>query len=231
MPIQYSPLGEFLVANLSQGPAGFMSGTPYKGPVPGIDTQLDLTNGNAYHVDSLTLNYFIRTGPGDDIIDAGFWSDQEAAGMTFQAYGSTSYQTHRDIIDGGGGSNFLIGGGGQDTFYVDGRDLGHNVWSTVADFSYLDQATVWGVNQQDFVLSWLDGQGAVGHTGLTAVFSAPGHPAVGLTLSAYTTADLSNGNLTVSFCRTQDLPGLPGSDYMSITRSPPPPQNGWSVSQ
>ena len=41
------------------------------------------------------------------------------------------------------GSNFLTGGEGQDTFYVDGRG-GANTWSTITDLISADTVRLWG---------------------------------------------------------------------------------------
>ena len=59
--------------------------------------------------------------------------------------------------------------------------------------------TLWGVTQGDFLLSWADGAGAVGATGLTLTALAAGRPEVLLTLAGFTRADLANGRLAVSF--------------------------------
>jgi Ca2+-binding RTX toxin-like protein len=38
------------------------------------------------------------------------------------------------VLDGGTGSNFLTGGTGNDTFFVDDRALGSVIWDTVNNF-------------------------------------------------------------------------------------------------
>lgn len=49
------------------------------------------------------------------------------------------------------------------------------------------------------------------------MFVAFGKPEIGLTLAGYTRADLTNGRLEIGYGHTQNLPGLPGSDYMTVT--------------
>ena len=87
-----------------------------------------------------------------------------------------------NVLDGGTGSNFLTGGSGTDTFFVDDRGPTADIWSTVNGFHAGDAATIWGVTPQDFGLTWVDGQGAAGYTGLTLHATASGKPTASLTL-------------------------------------------------
>jgi hypothetical protein len=75
---------------------------------------------------------------------------------------------------------------------------------------------VFGVNPTDFVVKTLDNQGAAGFTGLDFAFSAPGRPNANFVLAGYTTADLSNGRLSMVYGTSADLPGVPGSQYLNI---------------
>ena len=167
----------------------------YTGPVAGITGQfVDLNTDNINllaHSDSV----FLHSGSGEDAI--------QVAGGT-------------NVLDGGTGSNFLVGGTGQDNFFIDDRAPVADIWSTIVNFHAGDSATIWGVTTADFSLSWLNNQGASGYTGLTGTFSAPGQPNAIFTLAGFTSADLTNGRLSISFGRTQDLPDLPGSNYMLI---------------
>ena|ERR1700733_14043705 len=86
----------------------------------------------------------------------------------------------------------------------------------VNNFHSGDAATIWGVTPSDFDLSWVDGQGATGYTGLTLHATAAGVPTASLTLAGLTSADLTNGELTVSFGSTAASGGVPGSTYMYI---------------
>jgi hypothetical protein len=60
-----------------------------------------------------------------------------------------------------------------------------DIWSTVNGFHKGDAATIWGVTPQDFNLSWVDGQGATGFTGLTLHATASGQPTASLTFAGY----------------------------------------------
>jgi hypothetical protein len=75
---------------------------------------------------------------------------------------------------------------------------------------------VWGVNATDFKILRLDNQGAAGFKGIDLIFTAPGHIDTSFVLAGYTSADLTNGRLSQSFGTTPDLPGLPGSQYLTI---------------
>lgn len=162
---------------------------PYTGPVSGVTEEyINLTSDNI-NITATTPNWFLHSGSGEDAI-------QVSSGT--------------NVLDGGTGSNFLVGGTGQDQFYVDDRGATKDIWSTVAGFHSGDSATVWGVTPQDFSLNWVDGQGATGFTGVTLHATAADKPIASLTLSGFTTADLNNGRLNVSF-GTVD-----GNTYMNV---------------
>jgi hypothetical protein len=188
----------FDVVNETTGKVYQSVGEPYTGPVAGISNDIILITSDNINVTALSGNVFIKSGSGDD-------------GLNVAAANGNN------ILDGSTGSNFLTGGTGNDTFYVDARQLTANVWSSVVNFHAGDSATVWGVTAADFNLTWLPNEGATGFTGLTGVFVAAGNaPEAAITLAGYTEADLTNGRLTVTFGKTDDLPGLPGSNYLTI---------------
>ena len=81
----------------------------------------------------------------------------------------------RNVLDGGQGSNFLVGGSGVDTYFIDGRGgqatsvepaLG-STWGTVVGFEAGEIITLWGYDPLVSRLSWVESQGAAGHTGRT----------------------------------------------------------------
>ena len=111
---------------------------------------------------------------------------------------------------------FLTGGTGADTFFLDDRSPVADVFSTIVNFHAGDNATVFGVNQTNFKLNTLDNQGAANAKGLDFGFSAAGHANANIVLAGYSSADLSNGRLTVTYGTTPDTPGVPGSQYMNI---------------
>jgi Ca2+-binding RTX toxin-like protein len=183
-----SPLSVFDTTSQSQVAT---AGTPYSGPVAGLQNQYISTGNDSLNVTATTPGWFIHTGSGTDAI-------------------STSSGTN--VLDGGTGSNFLVGGTGADTFFVDDRAASADIWSTVVAFHQADAATIWGVTPQDFNLAWVDGQGAAGYTGLTLHATKPSAPTASLTLAGYSQADIASGRLTVQF----GTDTASGSSYMYI---------------
>lgn len=193
-------LGTFRLTDNTTGNVSLSSGDPYSGPVTGLEWQLGYDGSDNINIRSLRPNSFIHTGSGNDAIDV-------------------SPVGGNNVLDGGSGSNFLTGGQasqGKDQFYLDDRNPAAVTWSTLVNFHAGDGATVWGVTPQDFKLTWLDNQGATGYTGLTAVFEKAGVPESGLTLAGFTSADLGNGKLSMSWGATQTANGVAGSTYMHI---------------
>jgi Ca2+-binding RTX toxin-like protein len=115
------------------------------------------------------------------------------------------------VLDGSTGSNFLVGGSGDDTFFVDDRSPSADIWSTVANFHSGDAATVFGITPSGFDTSWVNSQGALGYTGLTLHVTAPNQPTASLTLVGYSTADLSNGQISTSWGTESD-----GTPYLYV---------------
>ena len=168
------------------------NGTPYSGPVAGLEWEYEYTGSDNLNVTANAPDVFIHTGSGEDAIDVS-----NAAG--------------NNVLDGSTGSNFLVGGSGDDTFFVDDRSPSADIWSTVANFHAGDAATIFGVTQSGFDTSWVDGQGATGYTGLTLHVTAPGVPTASLTLAGFSTADLSDGRISTSWGAEAD-----GTPYLYV---------------
>ncbi len=124
-------------------------------------------------------NVFIHTGSGMDAIDV-------------------SEVNGNNVIDGSTGANYLVGGTGLDTFFVDDRQP-IATWDTVVNFHANDQLTMWGINRTACVFLTADNYGAVNATGLTLFASTnDGKSWAAATLAGYTTVDLTNGRLTLA---------------------------------
>jgi serralysin len=145
---------------------------------PHLTSEFITVNQDNLSIASSGPGEYLATGSGNDAINA-----------------SGDY----DVLDGGAGSNFLVGTGQYDSFFADARSAPVDTWDTIAGFHPGDFATIWGVTPQQFALNWADGMGAPGYTGLTLIATSPGKPNVALTLSGFSTADLSNGRLSVGF--------------------------------
>jgi serralysin len=161
----------------------------YTGPVSGLQNEYINITSDSLNISVSTPNWFIHSGGGNDAIAA-------SSGI--------------NVLDGGTGSNFLTGGSGTDTFFVDDRGPTADIWSTVSGFHAGDAATIWGVTPQDFSLTWVDGQGAAGYTGLTLHATSAGKPTASLTLAGFSQADMASGRLSVS------IGTVGGSAYMYV---------------
>lgn len=187
----------FLVTDVSTGAQTSDAGTAYSGPVSGIVTQIVRVTPDNLNVLALTPNVFIHSGSGTDALDV-------------------SRLNGNNILDGSTGSNFMTGGTGLDTFFLDDRGLAADVFSTIVNFHSGDNATVFGVSQTNFTQTVLDSQGADGFKGLDFQFTAPNKPNASLVLAGFSKSDIASGKLQISFGTTADLPGVPGSEYMNI---------------
>jgi Ca2+-binding RTX toxin-like protein len=150
---------------------------PYTGPVAGLQEQYINITSDSLNISVSTPNWFIHSGRGTDAI---------------------AVDSGTNVLDGGTASNFMTGGSGTDTFFVDDRAALADIWDTVVGFHAGDAATIWGVTPQDFSFQWVDSQGAAGFTGLTLHATAPGKATASLTLAGFTQADMANGRLSVS---------------------------------
>ena len=185
-------INNFLFVNSTSGQSGAIPGEAYTGPVGGLVNQLIQITADNLAISATAPNSFIHTGSGDDAIDV-------------------SAVSGNNVLDGGTGSNFLVGGAGLDTFFLDARNAAASTWSTVGNFHSGDAATLWGLTAQSFQYAWADGQGAAGHEGLTLHATGNGgQPEASLTLAGYSTADLSNGRLAMVFGHND------GGDYLYI---------------
>jgi V8-like Glu-specific endopeptidase len=180
------------VVDTSDGQRLPLAPVAYSGPVNGLQSQYINITSDSLAVTATSPGWFIHSGGGTDAITA-------SSGI--------------NVLDGGTGSNFLTGGTGADTFFVDDRGTTADLWDTINNFHAGDAATVWGVTQAGFNLTWADNQGASGFLGLTLHASAAGTANVALTLAGFTQADLGNGRLSVSF----GTDAASGSPYMYLT--------------
>lgn len=190
---------QFAVTDTTTGSSSNQNGIPYVGPVPNIAQEFIYTGSDSLNITPLVANSFIRAGAGDDAINV-------------------SKSGGDNVLDGSTGSNFLTGGSGDDTFFLDARGATSSIWSTVDGLHAGDMITLWGVTPGNSSVSWVDGVGAKGYTGLTGAFTSPGAPPVDLTLVGFSTADLAaGGRLQIGYGTTVSEPGAPGSAYTLIT--------------
>ena len=182
----------FTITDQTTGQQTFIGGDSYNGPVKGIGQQLISMTPDNLNITATAPNVFIRTGSGDDAIDV-------------------SKVGGNNILDGAGGSSFLTGGTGNDTFFLDDRSLASDAYSTVVNFHGGDNITVFGVDATNFHLATQDNQGAPGDKGLAFTFASAGKPNATVVIAGFTSADLANGRLTTSYGSNPATPGVAGS--------------------
>lgn len=151
------------------------NGQVYTGTVVGPLRQYANITPDSLNITVSTPNWFIQAGSGNNALAVSSGSN---------------------ILDTSG-STFFTGGTGTDTFYIDARNAASSTWSSIANFHKGDTVTLWGVSTSDFNLSYLNGQGASGFTGLTIVAANAAKPAVALTLAGFSTTDISDGRLSI----------------------------------
>jgi parallel beta helix pectate lyase-like protein/hemolysin type calcium-binding protein len=176
--------GAFAVTNLAQALSGGADGTAYNGPVTYLDRQLIWSGSDAIAARANVPNTFLHGGSGDDALQAMAGSN---------------------VLDGGPGSNFLIGAlgteGGTDIFFTDARgtDL---VWSTLVNFHAGDFATLWGFDPGVSSWHWDGIQGVGSYIGATLRADVHGTGSTdasitfaGLTTDQATKLEVTSGNI------------------------------------
>jgi Ca2+-binding RTX toxin-like protein len=119
-----APSPDITVVDTTVG-SGFLPITEqYTGPVAGLDQEYLYRGVDSINVNVSSDDWFLKGGPGTDAL---------------QAFGGYN------VLDGSTGSNFLTGGSGHDTFFVDDRSPPADIWSTVNGFHAGDDATVFGI--------------------------------------------------------------------------------------
>ena len=186
----------FAMTDVTTGSSETYGGAAYSGPVSYLQWQFIDVSADDLAISAAEPNSFLRSGGGNDAL-------------------SVSAVDGENVLDGGTGSNFLVGGtgtGSQDTFFLDDRDPSAATWSTIVNFHADDMATVFGITQSGSTITWANGEGAAGYTGLTLTAAIPGQPNATLTLAGFSTTDLSDGRLATSFGTESD-----GTPYLLIT--------------
>ena len=182
----------FEVIQTATGQAAHTDGDSYTGPVASLQRQFIWSGEGNVVIAASTPDVFLHGGSGDDAL---------------AVHGGTN------VLDGGAGSNFLVGStgadGGTDTFFVDGR--GGQTWSTLVNFHHGDALTFWGFQQGVSTQAWTPSEGAAGYTGVTLHSELAG-AGTGVNASA-TFAGLTNADLAKLTVQTGTVGGL---GYLNI---------------
>lgn len=169
----------FLFTDPATGTSGSDPGTDYAGPVSYLQHQFIWPGSGGVAVRADVPNAFLHGGPGADALTV-------TAGT--------------NVLDGGGGSNFLVGStgadGGTDTFFVDCR-AGAETWSTLVNFHPGDSATIFGFHDGISTRPYTAVDGAGGYQGVT-IHSEIDGPGTGI-LGSMTFAGVSQATAEARF--------------------------------
>ena len=175
--------------------SGSNTSDAYTGPVSYLQHQYIWSSADSVAISAAQPNTFLKGGAGGDalLVTAG-----------------------QNVLDGGGGSNFLIGSsgadGGSDTFFVDARG-GVETWSTIVNFHLGDYATIFGFHPGLSTTSLTNSDGATGFTGVTIHSEINGAGAGILASMTFTGIDRATANAHFEYT-TGTLPG--NTDYLLI---------------
>ena len=179
--------------------SGSAVGTAYVGPVSYLNREYIWSGTDGVAIGANVPSVFLHGGVSDDALVATSGSN---------------------VLDGGAGSNFLIGStgadGGTDTFFVDGRG-GLVTWSTFVNFHAGDAATIFGFHPGLSTKPFTAVDGTPGYTGLT-IHSELNGPGTGVQASA-TFTGITQAVADAHFTITEGTiaPGTAGAtDYLFI---------------
>jgi hypothetical protein len=193
---QAPPTARFAYTDEMNQTSGGDPGEAYSGPVANLHYQYLWGSADRTAIRAEVPNVFLKGGPGDDALAV-------TSGI--------------NVLDGGQGSNFLVGGdgrnGGFDTFFVDGRG-GGTTWSTVVNFHPGDQATIFGFVGGVSTMAITASDGVTGYQGVT-IHSELAGAGTGVNAS-FTFANIGASTLASHFAIGSDV--LPGNiPYLLIT--------------
>ena len=181
------------------GQSGTAASDIYSGPVAGLQRQYIWSSPDGVALSSAAPDVFLHGGAGADALAV-------SGGV--------------NVLDDGGGSNFLVGAtggdGGHDTFFLDARDPAVT-WSTLVNFHQGDMATIFGFRAGTSTLPWTASDGAAGYSGLT-VHSETSGAGTGVNASL-TFAGISQAMADAHWSVTVGTlqPGIAGAtDYLLI---------------
>jgi len=164
-------------------------GEHYNGPVSYLQSQLIYDSADPAVIVAHTDNAFIKSF-------SGFCAIQVAGG--------------RNVVDAGPGSNFIVGGTGDDTFFLNGSQ-GAVTWDTITGFHPGDAVTLFGFHAGTSSFAWTDAEGSAGYTGRTihADLAGDGGITASLTFAGTTAADTDGYTVTTGT--------VGGVDYLAVT--------------
>jgi uncharacterized repeat protein (TIGR01451 family) len=164
-------------------------GEHYNGPVSYLQSQLIYDSADPAVIVAHTDNAFIKSF-------SGFCAIQVEGG--------------RNVVDAGPGSNFIVGGTGDDTFFLNGSQ-GAVTWDTITGFHPGDAVTLFGFHAGTSSFAWTDAEGAAGYTGRTIHADLAGDGGITASLTFAGTTAVDTGGYAVT---TGTVCGV---DYLAVT--------------
>ena len=187
------PDPRFDLANATDPSLGSLFGTDYTGPVGYLQAECGSTGPGDVILSARVANVFLHSGAGMDAL---------------------AVKAGRNVLDGGAGSNWLVGAdgsdGGTDTFFV-GAGNGQHAWDTLLDFHPGDMLTLWGFDSASGSTNWSGKMGADGYRGATLNVQFGGGSGSD---ALVTFAGLTTG--TAQFATSTGSSG--GLSYLAMTR-------------
>ena len=177
-PPALSATDNFQILDEANQAAFHTPGSPYPGPIAGIQNEYININTTNLDITAITPNAFIQSGSGNDTLEA--------------FYG-------RNVLDAGGGSNVLVGGvGGIDTFIAD-ISGGGSLTDLIKDFHINDDVVIKGISSSTFSISTSTSVGAFGSQLEIDATPNGGGAASTISIAGYSAADVSSGKVSISF--------------------------------
>ncbi len=164
-------------------------GEQYNGPVSYLQSQLIYDSADPAVIVAHTDSTFIKSF-------SGFCAIQVAGG--------------RNVVDAGPGSNFIVGGTGDDTFFLNGSQ-GAVTWDTITGFHPGDTVTLFGFHAGTSRFAWMEAEGATGYTGRTIHADLAGNGGITASLTFAGTTALDTDGYAVT---TGTVGGV---DYLAVT--------------
>ena len=176
--MQIAPATPVLMTDTTTGATYTDAAGTYSGPYGDLASQFIYGGAHNVAMRATTPNVFLVAGSGTNAL---------------------AVTSGNNVLSSGAGSAFMVGGSGDDTFFLDGRS-GEARWDTIVNFHAGDAVTLWGFAPGVSQLSWVADQGASSYTGATLHVDVAGNGQVddavtfaGISLNAASHLALSTG--------------------------------------
>ena len=174
------PKPNFQVVDETTDTVSPATGSAYAGGPSGPQLEYANITPDNLLISATAPSSFIRTGSGSDTIDV-------------------SKANGNNVLDPGTGTNTLIGGTGDDAFYVNDVNPAASINTLVENFHSGDYATVFGVFPSGFSVQAQTVVGPDNVDELQYTFSTADQPTATLTLAGHSFSDITSGRITATY--------------------------------